>query len=74
MRNEAATPGDLFANAVHKKLRALHHAAAQDNPVGSKGVDQVCEAETEVVTLAINDLRASSSPSRASWQICLAVR
>src|SRR6266702_467777 len=55
IRNEAAAPGDLFANALQKEQSTLHHTAAQDNPVGNKEVDQVCDAEAEIVGLAIND-------------------
>ena len=54
MRNEAAAPGDLFANAVQKKRSTPHQTAAQNNPVRNKEVDQVCDAEAEIIGLAIN--------------------
>src|SRR5579862_7218452 len=55
-RDEAAAAGDHFADAVEKKRSALHHAAAQHNCVGCKQVDQVGEADPEIVALMFDGL------------------
>src|SRR2546421_13101606 len=53
-RNESATLANHVANAVKEKGRTLHHAAAQDDHVRHKKIDQIGQTETEVVGLALH--------------------
>src|SRR6266700_8072408 len=49
-----AVAADFFPDPVNKERRTLHHAAAQHNRFRTKNVDQVCQSEAEIVTLAFH--------------------
>ncbi len=51
--NEAAAPADGLANAIEKKIRTLHNAAAQHDCIRGEEINQVGEAEAKIFCFAI---------------------
>src|SRR5579862_3006214 len=55
-RDETATLADDLANAFEEKIGAFHYAAAQDNRIGSEEINQIGQAQAEVVGFVLDGL------------------
>src|SRR5579864_4826588 len=61
-RDKTAAASDHFADAIEKKRRALHDAAAQHDGVRSKQVYQVREAQSQIERLMFHCLQRDGIP------------
>ena len=54
--NVAAALADGFVDVVQEKVGAAHDAASEDDGIGGEEVDEVGEAEAEIVGFAVDAL------------------